>query len=672
MTTPTATVTTTAATNHHLWRSWTCGNRSMRNDDGNRLLCDSQNLVNRQYGRRRFGSSSSSTATTETTTPASKQVLEDSDVEVIPPPSNTSKGNERSKTFSQEQNAMAVPMDQDDNLDQNHGEDNDEDNDDYNDNGDDKDDDLAIGIREWLESTFSEEGLSLKEENEGSESDSNRRRDEKVVYGRLIDLARLTAEFAYDRNGALVGAMAEAGGDDGAAERWLRGFLVMLQGTAAQSNFPTWWWEHDAVNEDGTNDRIDDDDNNPHHQALLSLARNRNEDFFIKRCVDRQVLKKRWDLPDYTFAEMMSEELLQAIVKHGRRGKDETYNDDGEEQDDAAKPDLIELDPQALDKAVSIWGEETMEELCRKSPDELEADEMENSGMIKKVTTEEGEWWGPASDAEPQQAYGRLIDAARYGSMMAYDRQMQYIGSIADVMEAQSQPHLGAGWDGFGDDDDANEDETNEDDANEDETNDEDDSDSSDDDEEEGNDQSDHSGGEEDSDSSSDEEDENTESEDKNDADVEKEPDLGEGTDADESSTGDTRHTPTEVGPNARQHLEKFLEELKKENMMPPWWNEQHEESMWRLACDMEGQHCLAYPLDGEDLKELYDDSVRQKVGLMAEAAMQAENPTGDSYSGLDEDGGGMPDFMKEHLDKNNGSDPSNEETEEEKDSTYN
>ena len=44
----------------------------------------------------------------------------------------------------------------------------------------------------------------------------------------MIDCARLAAETAYIWNEAVVGALAEALGDEGAAERWLMDFLALL------------------------------------------------------------------------------------------------------------------------------------------------------------------------------------------------------------------------------------------------------------------------------------------------------------------------------------------------------------------------------------------------------------------------------------------------------------
>ena len=71
----------------------------------------------------------------------------------------------------------------------------------------------------------------------------------------------------------------------------------------------------------------------------------------------------------------------------------------------------------------------------------------------------------------------------------------------------------------------------------------------------------------------------------------------------------------------AKEHFEQFIAILKKVNMMPPWWNEHHEEAIWRIACDMDSPHCLAYPLDADEVKNCYDDGVAHKVTLLAEAA---------------------------------------------------
>eukprot|EP00977_Amphora_coffeiformis_P021001 scaffold8708_cov112-Amphora_coffeaeformis.AAC.1 len=296
--------------------------------------------------------------------------------------------------------------------------------------------------------------------------------DYPTAYGRLIDLARLTADLAYEQRGAMVGALAEAGGQDDAAEQWLRGFIALLEessklqlhhdsdkennhGASSSLVLPSWWFPPRSSSSSSSSDDDDDDDDDddanhhPNHKAnLLALANNRRDDYFIKRCPDHELLKQKWGYDDYSFAQMMADDILKAIQQNG---SDHFLQDGGihkctttnNNNDEDVVPSMIPIHPQAVEKAKVIWGEETVTELTRPSAEEMEMDQQmqqaKQAGLVSDMG--EGDWWGPASDDNPHEAYRRLIDGARHGSLMVMEKRGEYIGAVADAVQG-AQMHL--------------------------------------------------------------------------------------------------------------------------------------------------------------------------------------------------------------------------------------
>lgn len=387
-----------------------------------------------------------------------------------------------------------------------------------------------------------------------------------VVYERIIDAARLLAERAYEMNGACVGALAEAGGDEGAADRWLRGFLVLIR-----HQLPPWWTDAQ------------------HMDPLLKLAHDRRGNFFIKRCVDPKKLKKRMGDIDFTVLEMIAYDVQERInsSKHS-----------SEEEADEDKYRFV--DQSHIAQAKEVWGEETYKELVKLSPEEMEA---EQGGQEQLAQIEEGEWYGPATDVHPEEAYKRLLDAARRGTLMAHEQRGDFIGSVSDAMaHYNEQGNLGEIdeeiW-----------------------AEDKEDDDTSDDDEE----------FKEDDDADQGANSEPAGQAQKGAEDKEK---MG---DENEPSADEALYNPTELGPNAKEHFEGFLQAMKDTKTMPPWWNDDHEAALWRLGSDPEGDHFLGYGLDTEEVNEAYGGAA-YKVSGLADAASRVgmEDDVGMSFTNDD------------------------------------
>mmetsp|Transcript_28874 Transcript_28874/g.69819 ORF Transcript_28874/g.69819 Transcript_28874/m.69819 type:complete len:732 (-) Transcript_28874:173-2368(-) len=486
-----------------------------------------------------------------------------------------------------------------------------------------------VGIVNWLEGGI-EHILDPKDE-------LSEQQRHNLIYGRLIDLARLTADIAYDRNHAMVGPMAEASGDDGAAEAWLRGFLALLlhaDDSEPRKNLPKWWYEN-------TNSEKDTDhrtlgfsnwENNPHLHALLRLANNRHGDHFVKRCPDQALLKKKWGYADYAYAEMIGQDIIEQIRRHvntntGIREEGNPYLPDGGQDDDEHGPGFVTFEKAAMDTALELWGDDMTAELTRLSDEEYaeqqEMKQMEKEGLIKKVgPMEEGDWWGKASHERPEEAYHRLIDGARLGVMMAYEAN-HFEGAIADAMDnvppdsslkdpCDPEDAEGFNWEGTvsdsSDDDDDEQDSDNKSTTATDEEN---------------------WGGT--ASGSSDDDDDDDDQQDSN----------NESTTAtdEEEPQPDATYSPTEVGPNAKEHFEKFIDSLRDEKLLPPWWDKDHEAAMWEMALDMKSQHCLAFPMDKDDIKEAYPGDLQRKLFALGESASMAgreEEP--DLYGHLEKD----------------------------------
>ena len=460
-----------------------------------------------------------------------------------------------------------------------------EENDDVSDVDDDEEEDLLLGD-DYFGSTPNEK-----------------------AYQKVIDMARLTAEVAYQRNNAMVGALAEAGGEEGAAERWLLGFVTLIQ-----QHLPQWWWRKQK------NDNIDVKNNDTEHRdSLLALANNRRGDYFIKRCIDPLVLKKRMGAGDYAVADVVAFEILRRVAPSEQEKE-------VEEEFNTNKNQFFPLSQEAIDGAKAIWGEETMTELSKMTEEELEMEQemkqAEKQGLLKKVEMEKGDWWGTATHEAPDQAYQRLIDAARHGSMIAYEQNSRYIGAVADAVQATGGNDVSVDDYMNMDDDDDDDDDEEEEDIDADIVDD------SDDDEKDA--EKDEINKE---DSTADTDNKGDSKADDMNMDEEKEKESNE----EDTTAADSVYDPKELGPNAKSHFEQFLQEMKKAKGMPPWWNEEHEAAMWQLASDKEGKHFLGYPMDKDDLKESYDDGARRKIAMLAEAAAaDMDDPEQPLLGGMD------------------------------------
>lgn len=330
------------------------------------------------------------------------------------------------------------------------------------------------------------------------------------IYGRIIDTARLSVELAYEHNNALVGAMAQAGGDATAAERWLRGWWKLFQ---AQGYAPAWW------NEDDT-------------KTMMLLAQRRDGKHFINRCIDPLKFKKTIGSEEYSLLLMVATEVHRFLSERPDQSLDEN-------------PDPVMFSQETLRVAEKVLGDETMAELRKMSIEEYETEQeyksMERQGIAFRQ--EEGHWWGESTSEKPEQCYKRLIDGARYGATLSSE-QGRYVGGILDAMESQQLQEQ----------------------------------------QQEGG-----------------EEEENVHQ--------------------------------VEAGPNARDHLKRYLDQLKgvndqKIDNMPPWWNDRHEEAMWAMALNNQGDHFIGHCVEKEDLDDyLYrgDKGAIHKVKLLANVAVEME-----------------------------------------------
>lgn len=165
----------------------------------------------------------------------------------------------------------------------------------------------------------------------------------RATYGRIIDAARLVAEVAYSTNEANVGALAEASGDEGAAERWLRGVLRLLE----DRMLPAWW---DAG----------------HREEVLRLAARRNLGYYAKRCVDVERLEK--DLGREAFKKLkdVALEVHMAVVMEHVMPEDE---------DDDEIRGTLAISKDAIDEAIKIWGEETTKQLFKRTKEDIEEEQ---------------------------------------------------------------------------------------------------------------------------------------------------------------------------------------------------------------------------------------------------------------------------------------------------------
>jgi len=301
----------------------------------------------------------------------------------------------------------------------------------------------------------------------------------------------------------------------------------------------------------------------------------------------------------YTDLEMSAFQSLCCVKLSTERDNDK---DGGQTKQAAEKEKDAQLFAKNVDKAKQIWGINTVKELMKKTQEELEAEQYQNQvSMNESYIKEDKEWWGTATKDDPHLAYEMLIDAARYGTMLAYKQEGRWIGSIADAIEgSQYQSNLEEEGD-FGGDDSAN--------------------------------------------------------------------------DAKSDSAAAIRYEPTELGAHAREHFEKFLRVMKGQSssksnidfsteittlttsgeeeekqqeqqqqeqqaMMPDWWiEEEHEKALWSLAEDMEGNHCLAFALDKDELSELYSKNTgaQNKIVLIAGVAATIDNEYHDN-NGIDYD----------------------------------
>ena len=365
-----------------------------------------------------------------------------------------------------------------------------------------------------------------------------------AAYGRIVDSARLAAEFAYEENGAAVGALAEAAGEDGAGSRWLRGFLGLLE---AGSFLPGWWHEG-------------------HREEVLRLAQRRNSGHYVKRCLDVPRLKAELGRDAYNKLEEVAMKVYTRVIKveANEEEEEEEYEDEGDEMDDTEEDDVpletLPLSKEAVNRALQIWGEDATRELFKKTPEEMEeeqnAQQMAAKGMTK---VERGGWWGPAASHEqPEEAYRRLIDAARLGTSLAYEKNGHFKGMFADATVA-------CNIDIFGD--------------------------------------------------------------------LAREADTEEADATNVSNDNDQEsphsYKPGKLGENTIAHFRQFLEEMKgdnpeKEELMPEWWDDNHEDAVWKLAADKDGSHFLGHSWDASDMKKNYKKDARHKILSLAQVASEA------------------------------------------------
>ena len=334
-----------------------------------------------------------------------------------------------------------------------------------------------------------------------------------AAYGRIVDSARLAAEFAYEENGAAVGALAEAAGEDGAGSRWLRGFLGLLE---AGSFLPGWWHEG-------------------HREEVLRLAQRRNSGHYVKQCLDVPRLKAELGREAYNKLEEVSTKVYMCVIMVKKKGNEEEDEDD--EMDDVPLESLP-LSKEAVDQALRIWGKETARELFKKLPEQLleqwNEERIEASEMFFKP--EEGHWWGPASHEQPEEAYRRLIDAARLGTSLAFEQQGHFKGALIDSMKTSSTAN---------------------------------------------------------------------------------------------GSNLESHFNPQGLGDNAISHFGQFLGELKGDNpskadTMPEWWDNNHENALWKLAANKDGGHFLGSAMIMPVMKKTYNRGVLKKIEELAKVAMQA------------------------------------------------
>ena len=180
-----------------------------------------------------------------------------------------------------------------------------------------------------------------------------------AAYGCIISAVRLTAELAYAANGAAVGALAEASGDEDAAIRWLDGGLALLEGSPGA--LPDWYGE----------------DREKHRAAVRKLAGRRHGKHFVKRCLDVKQLKSDLGWESYRKLEEVASALYANV--RGARKKEEgkeklDFGIDGnfqelmgrEEEDLGAEgkdPFYPSIPKEAIDEALEIWGDEAQQEL---------------------------------------------------------------------------------------------------------------------------------------------------------------------------------------------------------------------------------------------------------------------------------------------------------------------
>ena len=173
-----------------------------------------------------------------------------------------------------------------------------------------------------------------------------------------------------------------------------------------------------------------------HEEALLQMAWNPRGNHCMKRCIDPNQRREQSDY--YSGLEIVAFDILQCcIVNHCHQEEEEEDNkkekgqeeekikekEEEEDNNNNMQTPLLLFFQSSMDQAKEIWGPHVLQELLKKTPEELEAEREDRlndttSPVIESQEVEEGEWWGPVTQDDPMPAYEQLIDAARCGTMM--------------------------------------------------------------------------------------------------------------------------------------------------------------------------------------------------------------------------------------------------------------